>query len=195
MSDVFVELPSGSIIRTDRPDLWKDGKRVSKAKGEAKLAAEARAFLLGVLKPGQTVYTILRHVSRSGMYRRISLQAISAERPGEMVWLDGACLNLGLGDRPRGRGDGVGVGGCGMDMGFHLVYSLSRALWPHGYGCIGQGCPSNDHFNGDRDYSVHVLRDEHGELEDREPGPGEAADGCKRHWHRDGGYMLRHKWL
>ena len=27
----------------------------------------------------------------------------------------------------------VGVGGCGMDMGFHLVYTLSRELFDDGY--------------------------------------------------------------
>ena len=25
------------------------------------------------------------------------------------------------------------VGGCGMDMGFNIVYSLSRRLWPKGF--------------------------------------------------------------
>ena len=27
-------------------------------------------------------------------------------------------------------GSGVRVSGAGMDMGFHLVYSLGRAVWP-----------------------------------------------------------------
>jgi hypothetical protein len=34
--------------------------------------AEAKAALLKILKPGDTVNTILRHVSRSGMMRHIS---------------------------------------------------------------------------------------------------------------------------
>jgi hypothetical protein len=48
---------------------------------------------------------------------------------------------------------GVKVGGCGMDMGFHLVYNLSRTLYPT-YQCLGKGdgsyrsgCPSNEHVN------------------------------------------------
>lgn len=71
----------------------------------------------------------------------------------------------------RGSGDGLIVGGCGMDMGYHLVYALARKLWPDGFDCIGPGCPSNDHSNGDRDYT-----------------PGH------RH-HADGGYCLKHRWL
>jgi hypothetical protein len=82
-----------------------------------------------------------------------------------------------------------------MDMGFHLVYTLSYALYPQGFGCVGERCPSNDHSNGDRDYTPHGCYDENGALEDREPGPGELRDGCRRHWHRDGGYALTQRWL
>jgi hypothetical protein len=28
--------------------------------------------------------------------------------------------------------DGITIGGCGMDMGFELVYQLGYALWPNG---------------------------------------------------------------
>jgi hypothetical protein len=83
------------------------------------------------------------------------------------------------------RDGGLGVGGCGMDMGFHLVYSLSRALFPTGFGCIGRvtnakgertaWCNSNDHHNGDRDHTRHTTR--------------------RKHWHRDGGYALVHRWM
>jgi hypothetical protein len=33
---------------------------------------------------------------------------------------------------PIGGGDGVPVKGCGMDMGFHLVYAVASYLWPKG---------------------------------------------------------------
>lgn len=88
--------------------------------------AEAIAKLREILKPGDTVYTILRHVSRSGMTRSISCVVRGAEGPYDIDWLVRRALGLPF-DRNRG---GVKVGGCGMDMGFHLVYSLSRVLWP-----------------------------------------------------------------
>jgi hypothetical protein len=96
-----------------------------------------------------------------------------------------------LGESIDGKHGGIRMGGCGMDMGFALVYSLSRALFPGGYGCIGKGegeprhyCPSSDHSNGDRDYTPHGA----------ETSDARGADQCW-HWHRDGGYALRHRWL
>lgn len=133
---------------------------------------EALARLRAVLKPGDTVYTILRHVSRSGMQRSIGLVYVKDNVPSD--WITGQVAKV-LGwalDRDR---YGVKVSGCGMDMGFHLVYSLSHALFPKGFGCVGERCPSNDHSNGDRDYSLH-----HAERE---------------HWHKDGGYALLTRWL
>jgi hypothetical protein len=37
-----------------------------------------------------------------------------------------------MGDRFDRNREGIVVGGCGMDMGFHLVYNLGATLWPKG---------------------------------------------------------------
>lgn len=159
--------------------------------------AEALARLREWLKPGDTVWTVLRHVSRSGMQRTIELVIIEDDgrgngpEPREIGWAVARALGMTF-DRDRG---GVKVGGTGMDMGFHLVYELSRALWPEGFGCTGKNCRSNDHTNGDRDYTKHGLFNEDSQPENREPYPGEVLDGCKGHWHRDGGYALRQRWI
>lgn len=126
---------------------------------------EAIAKLREWIKPGDTVYTILRHVSRSGMQREI----------GVVLLKDGTDLHpnysVATALRERvGKRDGVIVGGCGMDMGFHLVYNLGRTLFPDGFECVGEKhCHANDHSNGDRNY--------------------------KPHHHNDGGYALKHRWL
>lgn len=94
---------------------------------------EARAALLEMLQPGMTVYTILRHCSRSGMQREISLVigcGDGARGRGSVCHLDYRASQLGLGR--IGRHGGIVVPGCGMDMGFHLVYNLGRRLWPDG---------------------------------------------------------------
>ena len=104
------------------------------------------------LPPGATVYTSCDHVSRSGMHRRINVHAIVG---GEMMWLTGYAANV-VGFTRDKKHDGLRIGGCGMDMGFHVVSTLSRVLYPDGFGCIGEGCPSNDHANGDRDYTPHA---------------------------------------
>lgn len=150
------------------------------------------------LKPGDTVHTILRHVSRSGMSRRIGLVVLRTADDGRLVDFHpniSAAEALGL--RTDRDGEGIIVGGCGMDMGFHLVYSLSRVLFPEGFGCIGEGCPSNDHSNGDRDYTPNEDRSGacggcKGHVGEE---PCESPSAHQTHWHRDGGYALRHRWL
>jgi len=126
---------------------------------------EAIKRLREILKPGDTVYTILRHVSSSGMTRYISPVLLQPDsRPFHLDALVAQALEWP--DMYYKNKQGIKVGGCGMNMGFHLVYELSRTLWPDGFDCIGEGCPSNDHFN--REEASH---------------------------HRDGGYALRQKWL
>lgn len=89
---------------------------------------ESLATLRKWLKPGDTIYTILRHVSSSGMSRRISFVIF---KDGKPLQLDYHIEALGLGYR-RSNKEGVSVSGCGMDMGFHVVYNLGRKLWPNG---------------------------------------------------------------
>lgn len=123
--------------------------------------AEAYKLLRKWLKPGATVYTVLRHVSASGLTRRIDLYTI---RKGELVYLSGyAGLILKISRHPSK--EGLTVGGSGMDMGFHLVYSLSRALYPKGF--IPAKAGKNHGRNG---------------------APASQLD-------NDGGYALNHHWL
>jgi hypothetical protein len=126
----------------------------------------ALAYLRERIKPGATVYTVLVHRARSGMYRRIKVllgpgaecEGISGRVADVLDW--------------RWHEDGsVGVSGCGMDVGFHLVHCLSYALFPESFVCIGDHCPANDHANGDRDYTPH------------------------QHSKGAAGYALRHRWL
>ena len=86
---------------------------------------EALERLRQWIKPGDTLYTILRHRSASGMNRVI--QVIKIEN-GEPVWL-GYNVAKALGRRYDERHEGVVCQGGGMDMGFDLVYSLSCALF------------------------------------------------------------------
>lgn len=123
--------------------------------------AEAIERLREVMPPGTTVYTILRHVSQSGMMRHIS---VKTALEGQHDWSVALATESKL-----ARREGIKVGGAGMDMGFHLVYNLSYVLYPDGFECIGEGCPANDHSNGDRDHAPHH--------------------------HQDGGYALRQRWM
>ena len=80
-------------------------------------------------KGNRKVYCILRHVSSSGMSRRISFYTIIKNEP---IWLDYKIEKI-LGYK-RSNKVGLKVSGCGMDMGFSVVYDLGDALWPKGDG-------------------------------------------------------------
>lgn len=131
-----------------------------------------------MLPPGSTVHTILKHVSKSGMYRVVDLYAIvpgdetDAKRgepcvPLRISW--GASVAAGM--RYDRKHEGVGVGGCGTDVGFEAVYNLALTLYPDGFTCIGERCPAADHSNGDRNYAPH------------------------HHEKFQGAYALRQRWL
>lgn len=77
-----------------------------------------------LLPPDTTVYSVLRHVSASGMQRRIDFYVIKENKPR---YLSGYMEAIGLG-RLHDKG-GLVVNGCGMDMGFDLVYNLSRMVF------------------------------------------------------------------
>ena len=127
---------------------------------------EARETLRGMLHPGDVVHAVLRHRARSGMMRAIDLYTL---KDGKPRWLSSLAARA-TGISFSKKYEALVVSGCGMDMGLHLVYELSAALYPQGFECIGEKCPANDHVNGDRDYTPHA------------------------HPHARG-YALRHQWL
>lgn len=136
------------------------------------LRNDALNYLRGVIKAGDTVYTSLSHVSRSGMLRHIGVYIPYVDDSGKqsirrISWEVANILDY----KTVPHGTDLKVGGCGMDMGYHVVYSLSRALFADGFPflCIGDNCPSNDHVNG--------------------------TTITKGGQHSDGGYALNHQWL
>ncbi len=111
------------------------------------------------------VHTVLRHVSQSGMMRHIDVIYIKDNKPTNLnLYIE----KLGLYKRKK-DGWSLRVSGCGMDMGFSVVYNLSSVLFKDNFFCIGKNCKSNDHINGDKNY--------------------------KPHKHSDGGYLLKQEWL
>lgn len=131
MTTHYVELPStGTILAIDTPGNWPEAKQLPHAEGKRRHQAHAKAQLLKLLAPGATVYTVLRHVSRSGMQRRLDLYTIADNKP---VYLTSYAATVLDWPHPRDGGKtGLVVNGCGMDMGFHAVHSLSSALFGTG---------------------------------------------------------------
>jgi hypothetical protein len=74
-----------------------------------------------------TVYTVLRSVSASGMTRHISLKVAHGSNIFDITYLAAQALGDKVHDK-HGHNT-LKVNGCGMDMGFHIVYSLSSVLY------------------------------------------------------------------
>ena len=157
------------MMRSDsKVQIHRDGGVSGGADSErAKVVRELR----DLLKPGDTVYTKLNHVSRSGMTRSIEVMVFRDNAPVNLTWMVSEVLNYKIDSKHWG----LKVEGCGMDMGFSVVYNLSSALYRGvGYDCIedrenGVRCPAADHVN----------------MRDKSKIP-------KRHYD---GYALRHRWI
>jgi len=94
-----------------------------------------------------TVYTVLRHVSKSGMMREISVVIPTfGKLEGKHFehythchvtqFVHPSYTIAGLLNRSYSEKNGhnsVVCHGCGMDMGFDLVYNLSAVLYGDGY--------------------------------------------------------------
>ncbi|MCM8832172.1 MAG: hypothetical protein NC918_08280 [Candidatus Omnitrophica bacterium] len=76
------------------------------------------------------VYTVLKHVSTSGMRRVISV--LVAIEKGEIVCIDWYLGKLGLYKLSKEK-EGVIIDGCGFDAGYDVVYSISYLLYGDGY--------------------------------------------------------------
>ena len=82
---------------------------------------------------GSTVYTILRHVSRSGMQRTIGVLSLLPDGDKIIDRHPNYATSIVCGmpeDRQRA---GVKINGCGMDMGFEVAYRLGQAIHGDGY--------------------------------------------------------------
>ena len=103
-------------------------KKTSKAQQKALDVAYAREQLLThYLSEGDTVYTVLRSVSSSGMSRKISLKVAKEGKILDLTYYASIVLDWPLVEVNGSRA--LRVGGCGMDMGFHTVYELSSTLF------------------------------------------------------------------
>lgn len=91
---------------------------------------EALDKLKALLPSDTVIYNVVRHVSKSGMSRRISFFII--EDGCRIRNIDHLLVMAGFGKR-RGNEEGLYIQGTGMDMAFATVYNISMELFNHGY--------------------------------------------------------------
>lgn len=92
---------------------------------------EARDFLVKVFASQErpTVWTILKHVSTSGMSRDLKCVTQYEGRVVDVTWYVGKASGVATLKERNGQRV-LRVHGAGMDMGFHVVYSLAYGLYP-----------------------------------------------------------------
>ena len=83
------------------------------------------------MKKNTLVYGKVIHVSQSGMSRDIAFYMLDGSR---MVNISSQIAQV-LDWRTDSQKNAVKVGGCGMDMVFHTIYTLSEVM---GYGKMNQ---------------------------------------------------------
>ncbi len=90
---------------------------------------EAKEKLIQLLNEttDKTIYSILRQVSKSGMKRAISFCVVIDNKIIDIDYRISKVLDCYPIDK---KYSGLKVVGCGMDMGFAVVYDLKKALYP-----------------------------------------------------------------
>lgn len=92
-------------------------------------ADEMLARLRVLFPQGSTVTTVVRHVSQSGMQRAISVLHAGTDGIDDVSWM---ISRAGL-FKNHTRQPGLKVDGAGMDMAYHVVYTLAGRLYGDGY--------------------------------------------------------------
>lgn len=83
------------------------------------------------IRIGGTVYLHHNHSSNSGMSHYFDVYVVAYGQISKINHL--VAQALGWTDKNSGTVRGVRVTGCGVDMGYHLVYSLAVKMFNDGY--------------------------------------------------------------
>lgn len=121
----YYRFPNGEVYDLNH-EPGQGAVKLSAKAGKLARSEYCAAQLRGMVNPGDTVYTVLRKPWNDS---RIvcSVVVIKDNRP---VTLNSLAADV-LGYRTTENGEII-VRGGGMDLGFHLVYSLSRRLYADG---------------------------------------------------------------
>jgi len=184
----YLRTKEGTIIETDSPEYWKECEKITQKEGKKLYQEQQAEQLRKWIKPGDTVSCILRHVSSSGMSRRISL-VITNRETGEIQDISGYAAEV-MECRRNDRDNSLIVGGCGMDMGFACVYRLGRCLFPNGFGELGTTKDGRKVRPASKEDAEKMLT--HSAYEGL---TFRGRNGDPSGWDNDGGYALNYRWL
>jgi len=89
----------------------------------------ANETLFKILDKRKEIYCSVKHVANSGMSRHIAFYVADGDKILTITRQIGVILDLPY----RERTGGLFISGCGMDMGFHIVYNLGLVMFEDGY--------------------------------------------------------------
>ena len=96
-----------------------------------KISKERKAELVKLLRPffrkNSTAFCSLKKCSNSGAYRHIQILATKKNRIYNLSYYVAELCGFSW----KENTSAVGVSGCGMDMGFHVVSTMSYYLYPN----------------------------------------------------------------
>lgn len=78
-----------------------------------------------ILKEGDTVYGIVKNVSKSGLSRVMRFYVIKENAPIRLTWLVGELL----GARYSDKFEGIVIRGCGLDVYADTVFRVSNKVF------------------------------------------------------------------
>jgi len=121
------------------------------------LKEQAIAELRAILPPGSTVYTeIVYSETLSGPREtHIKLYVLEDKIPRDITSIAGCAI----GSRATGLDHTIVSRKAIRIAEFAVVATLSTALFPDGFKCIGKGCPSHEHPRGDSNRAPHLHKD------------------------------------
>lgn len=126
MTTYFMQSNDGNVFSTSYPEYHKECKQLTKKEGEKTYKEQIKASLLEFIQPGSKVYTICDSVAKSGMSRKIRCFVVRGNQVADITHSVSVVTDIKI---KEGK---LVVPGCGMDMGFHVVYTLGACLWPNG---------------------------------------------------------------
>lgn len=180
---VYMRAPCGQVFGTYHPEYHQECENLGGGgKGFQARREYARSELRKRIKPGDTVYCIVRSVSKSGLSRVISLYIVEN---GKLRNIDGLASDAMARMDAKDR-SGFVVHGCGMDMCFATVYDLGRYLYPDGFGVEGKDALGR---------IVRPLTKQKAENAVRRGFVFRGRNGDSSGWDCDGGYSLKHQAL
>lgn len=154
-------------------------KKPTKAEAERQEAIE---WLRNVLKPGDKIDVIIRRVSASGMTRLMDFYLF--DKGCERRYLTGM---IATACGYKRKDSHLKVEGCGMDMGFSVVYNLSRVMFPAGFGVMGHNDKKKVRQRPKYREDIASMKKRGFKFRGR--------NGDTSGWDKDGGYGLEHRYL